>query len=142
MDGRSRVKCFLESEEETIAFAKEFAKLLIPGDVLLLEGDLGSGKTTFVKGLVSALVGDSYDVCSPTFIYVNLYDHIAHFDLYRLDGARGFIEKGFSEYLEEPFISCIEWPDRIKEILPERAYKISLTYKNKGREIEVTKHPL
>ncbi|MBM3193228.1 MAG: tRNA (adenosine(37)-N6)-threonylcarbamoyltransferase complex ATPase subunit type 1 TsaE [Chlamydiae bacterium] len=138
--GRGRIitKLFV-SELELKAFAKEFAKTLSPGDVVCLEGDLGAGKTTFVKGLASFFGIDEAVVSSPTFIYLNLYDHIAHFDLYRLQAEEQFISMGFDEYFLPPYITCVEWPNILKTTLPKSFFWIKLKHHSEGREISIEK---
>lgn len=100
------------SVEETYAIAASLASQLRGGEVLLLSGDLGAGKTTFVKGLARAL-GIEDTVTSPTFTLMNEYHgtrlKLYHFDLYRLD-ADSAEEMGFDEYYHAPdAVCCIEW---------------------------------
>jgi tRNA threonylcarbamoyladenosine biosynthesis protein TsaE len=109
------------SEAETHLVARELASHLQPGDVLLLEGDLGAGKTTFVRGLAEGLGIDPGEVSSPTFTLVHEYRGRAmtmyHVDLYRLESAETE-ELG----LEEPAIAqgvlVIEWPGRLRHGIP------------------------
>ena len=85
------------------------------GDTVLLEGNLGVGKTTFVKGLVQALNGSVTDVQSPTYTLMHIYDAdlpIVHVDAYRLSQFSDLEALGFSEYAEQG-IACIEWPSKI-----------------------------
>lgn len=118
-----------QSLEDTRAFAKEFSKDLSPGSVVALYGDLGAGKTTLAKEIISSLT----DVCpdailSPTFTYMNLYPHdVCHFDLYRLSNAEQFLSAGFEEFIGKPYITLIEWPSRIEELLTFAHKKISIT---------------
>ena len=75
---------FSHSEEETIEFAKKYAATLVPGDVVLLEGEMGAGKTAFAKGVAKGL-GISEEVTSPTYAYLNSYsDKLYHYDCYRI----------------------------------------------------------
>lgn len=108
--------------------AREFAQGLVPGDVICLHGDLGVGKTTFTKGLVEVLAPGTHqdEVTSPTFVTLNLYQHVAHFDLYRLERLVDFTRCGFAEYLEEPYITIIEWPKLIESLLPRSTYHIEI----------------
>ena len=104
------------SEDETAAFARELAATLTPGDVLLLSGNLGAGKTAFVRGLATGLGVDPDDVSSPTFTLVHEYRGgrltLYHADLYRLEkvvtGDLGLEEMGVSDGA-----LAIEWPDRL-----------------------------
>jgi tRNA threonylcarbamoyladenosine biosynthesis protein TsaE len=108
------------SPEETYAFGQYLAKVLGPGQVVCLAGDLGAGKTLFVQGLAKAL-GIEDIVNSPTFTIVNVYEAnfpIYHFDLYRLNYAEELLDIGFYEYTESKGLSIIEWPDKFPEELP------------------------
>ncbi len=112
------------SSEQTFQFGKKYASELKPGDVVLLEGDLGSGKTQFVKGICS-FYNVKENVNSPTFIIVNEYtpeltsevSKIFHFDFYRIKNVNELKEIGFNEYLRNDSICLIEWPDIILPLL-------------------------
>lgn len=103
------------------ALGARLAASLEPGDLLLLEGPLGAGKTTLVRGLVRALGGDPAEVCSPTFILVETYDvaagpisRVHHADLYRVRGRAGapWDELGLGEMLDDPHaVVAVEWPE-------------------------------
>jgi tRNA threonylcarbamoyladenosine biosynthesis protein TsaE len=103
-----------DSPEETLAIAKNLARSLKPGDILYLYGELGSGKTVFVKGLCAGL-GVKDEVTSPSFVIATEYDgtqSVAHVDLYRLD--RGQVgDLPIEEYILDRGITVIEWADRI-----------------------------
>ncbi len=115
---------------ETANIAKAFAKTLKSGDVLCLNGDLGTGKTAFVQGLVKAL-GYQEPISSPTFTIVNCYEGgkfpIHHFDVYRIDDCDEMYEVGFEEYVYSDGITVIEWSDKIRDILPEKRYEILIS---------------
>ena len=119
------------SEEQTLAAGREFAKGLRAGDVVAVYGELGSGKTRFIKGICEGL-GVKGHVVSPTFTIVTEYDSSAgsiyHFDFYRLQSTRELREIGFDEYLNGEGICVIEWADRVQEFLPERRFDIHLQY--------------
>lgn len=104
------------SEEETRAVAREFAATLKSGDVLLLAGDLGAGKTTFVKGLAAGLGIDPSEVSSPTFTLLHEYRGgrltLYHADLYRLDKT-ATEDLGLEETGVRDGVLAIEWPDRL-----------------------------
>tara|TARA_R110001592_G_scaffold29350_9_gene106591 strand:- start:8382 stop:8828 length:447 start_codon:yes stop_codon:yes gene_type:complete len=136
------------SEAETIAFAARFAQQLNAGDIVLLYGDLGMGKTVFSRALIRALCTDeAMDVPSPTFTLVQTYDAprgaIWHFDLYRLSDPSEIYEIGWEEALSEGMI-LVEWPERLNEgMVPSDAIKISLSAHQDNpdqRTIEITKH--
>jgi tRNA threonylcarbamoyladenosine biosynthesis protein TsaE len=103
------------SPEETLAFGRELGAKVPIGSIICLQGDLGAGKTTLMRGLVEGatkLPGDI--VTSPTFPLLHIYyDRIYHFDLYRIKGEDDFVALGFDEYLGEDNICCIEWSERI-----------------------------
>ena len=109
------------SPEETFNLGQCLAKVLGPGQVVCLAGDLGAGKTLLVQGLAKAL-GIEGTVNSPTFTILNVYEAsfpIYHFDLYRLDYAEELFDIGFYEYTEGRGLSIIEWPDKFPEELPD-----------------------
>lgn len=96
---------------------REVGHSVEPPELLLLSGDLGAGKTLFVRGLAAGLGADPDDVSSPTFSLVNRYDggrsRLYHLDLYRLRGAKDALDLGLEEILDERAIVAIEWPDRL-----------------------------
>lgn len=126
------------SREETIAFAKNYAKSLQSGDILLLSGDLGAGKTTFVQGLASGL-GITEEITSPTYAYMNNYnDKLYHFDCYRIQNAMEAEVLGLTDYFDLDGICVIEWAENILDILPAECKKIILKKIDENtREIEV-----
>ncbi|MFA6916381.1 MAG: tRNA (adenosine(37)-N6)-threonylcarbamoyltransferase complex ATPase subunit type 1 TsaE [Parachlamydiales bacterium] len=122
-----------ESPEDTKEIARNWSQTLVKGSIVILEGDLGAGKTTFIKGLAQGLGNISADsVQSPTFTYMHIYEGgrlpLYHFDLYRLKGADEFLQHGFDEFIEGEGISCIEWPDRIAGLLQPPYWKIVITH--------------
>ncbi len=108
------------SEAETRAFAAGFAATLAPGAVLLLSGDLGAGKTAFVRGLAEGLGLDPGDVTSPTFILVHEYRGgrlpLVHVDLYRLDRA-DLDEIGLDQDLAAEGVIAVEWSERLSRAI-------------------------
>ena len=117
------------SPKETENIAKAFSKELKTGDVVCLNGDLGTGKTAFVQGLVKAL-GYAEPISSPTFTIVNCYEGarlpIYHFDVYRIEDSDEMYEIGYEEYVYGDGISLIEWSEKIKDILPCDRYDITI----------------
>jgi tRNA threonylcarbamoyladenosine biosynthesis protein TsaE len=109
------------SEEETAAVAREVATRLKPGDVVLLSGNLGAGKTAFVRGLAAGLGIDTEEVSSPTFTIVHEYRGgrltLYHVDLYRLEKT-ATDELGLEEMGVGDGVLAIEWPDRLTHALP------------------------
>lgn len=111
-----------KSPEQTASLGRRLANYLKPGDVVLVIGDLGAGKTCFIQGLCSGL-GIDEPVTSPTFTLVNEYDgrvSVAHFDLYRLDTPDSVLDIGFEEYLDA-HVCLIEWGDKFLGIMPSNA---------------------
>ena len=118
---------YSNSENETLKIAGEFALKLKPGDFVLLDGDLGAGKTVFSKGVVSALSDGKINAVSPTFVLVNVYDtnpKIFHFDLYRISDVSELDAIGAEEYFYSDGVSLIEWPSRAIEIFPSDSIKV------------------
>lgn len=118
-----------KSEQDTINFAKDFAKNLKNGDIIVLSGELGSGKTKFTEGVLTYF-GLENEISSPTFTVVNEYKkeniNIYHFDVYRLDDIDEFYAIGGEEYFESG-ICIIEWGEIIEEILPKGYTKITFS---------------
>lgn len=114
------------SEAETVAAGRALAARLSPGDLLLVEGPLGAGKTAFVRGLAGGLGCAEADVSSPTFTLVQEYRgrvRLQHVDLYRL-APREVDDLGLDEYLEDCVVA-VEWPDRWRDA-PRRALRVTI----------------
>lgn len=132
------------SEEETMAVARELAQTLRAGDVVLLSGDLGAGKTAFVRGLAEGLGIDPAAVSSPTFTIVHEYGggrlRLYHADLYRLErAATGDI--GLEEMGVKDGVLAIEWPDRLTHALPDaREVRIDIV-DEESRRIALSPEP-
>ena len=130
------------SPAETIAFGRQLAAMLQPGDVLALSGDLGAGKTCLVKGIAAGL-GITHEVTSPTFTLIHEYRGgrlpLAHIDLYRLETVGAAVAIGIEDYLSGPGVAVIEWAERIAALLPAQTRRIHLTaLDDQRRRIEVT----
>ena len=112
------------SQDETKEFARRLSKEIKPGDVLALKGELGAGKTQFVKGLVAGLGSDAV-VASPTFTISHEYSGgrlpIYHFDFFRLEDRQSAERLGFEDYFFGDGISVVEWADRFSDLIPEQA---------------------
>lgn len=132
-------KIISKSAAETIQTACDFTKKLKAGDILLLDGDLGAGKTTFVKGLAKGLKAKINDVNSPTFVLMNVYKGkipIYHFDLYRLEKPQELESLNIDEYLDSDGVAVIEWPKRLGAHMPDQVYWIEFKHKDETtREI-------
>jgi len=113
----------------TDAFGTRLAAILRPGDVIALEGPLGSGKTALARAAIRALTDPAEEVPSPTFTLVQTYESeqgpLYHFDLYRLEAPDQAVELGIDDAFAEG-ISLVEWPDRLGGYLPRRHLKITL----------------
>ncbi|MCR8549595.1 tRNA (adenosine(37)-N6)-threonylcarbamoyltransferase complex ATPase subunit type 1 TsaE [Salipiger sp. P9] len=118
----------LPSPEATCALAAALSEKLRPGDVLLLSGGIGAGKTHFARCLIQALQDPPEDVPSPTFTLIQVYDTPAgelwHSDLYRLSDPDQCIELGLTDAFESA-ICLVEWPDRLQDLAPESALSLS-----------------
>lgn len=113
------------SEEQTMALAGKLAMSFVEGDVLILKGALGSGKTTFVRALAAGRGIDESLVTSPSYTFVNEYGGdppLYHLDLYRLGDVSELLEIGWDEYLGREGIVLVEWGDKAADLLPERYY--------------------
>ena len=131
-----KVSLISNSEEETQLAAERLADQLGPGAIVLLQGDLGAGKTTFVKGLVKGFKLSPAKVNSPTFVIMNYYKGrlpIYHFDLYRLGNQKEIETLDFDEYFYGDGISLVEWPERLGKDKPKEHYLVE--FKHLGEQI-------
>jgi tRNA threonylcarbamoyladenosine biosynthesis protein TsaE len=129
---------YTKSPEETIKLGEKIAKYLKKGDIIGFIGELGSGKTTIIKGIVKHF--SNSDVYSPSFVIVNEYQGkipIFHFDLYRIKDFDELIDIGWEDYMDKGII-LIEWAEKIKKNLPKNIIwvKINIIGKKK-RKIEI-----
>lgn len=132
-----------KSEDETKGAGRALGKTLGPGGVVALFGDLGSGKTAFVKGIAQAL-GVKEEVTSPTFAVLNEYSCengalLRHFDMYRISSPEDLLDVGYYESLEPPYITVVEWSENISEFIPKSA--VAVRFFSTGgdlREIAIT----
>ncbi len=127
------------SEEETLAWAEEFAKTLRAGDTVLLEGEMGAGKTVLAKGIAKGL-GIESEVTSPTYAYINSYEEgripLYHFDCYRITSVDYARALGFGEYFSMGGICLVEWGENISSLLPAGARRVKIGKTDSVREIE------
>jgi tRNA threonylcarbamoyl adenosine modification protein YjeE len=129
------------SAEEMMTCGEAIARTLHSPTVVALYGDLGAGKTTLAKGIISGLTGASPDeISSPTFQYVAFYEGhnvlVAHYDLWRLPDADSFFQMGLDEHLSRG-ICLIEWPERIHQMLSPSTMRISIDITAQGRVINI-----
>jgi tRNA threonylcarbamoyladenosine biosynthesis protein TsaE len=118
------------SVEQTEAIAAALAGTLRGGECIALHGDLGAGKTQFVRGLVAGLGGNGRSVSSPTFVLLNIYESgrltVFHLDAYRVSGADDFESIGFAELLEQRGVVVVEWADRVTSLLPSDVIHVTI----------------
>ena len=132
------------SVAQTEAVAARLAESLRPGACVALHGDLGAGKTQFVRGLVRGLGGNPRAVSSPTFVLLNVYAGggltVFHLDAYRVHGPEDFESIGFTELFEQGGVVVVEWADRVRELLPAGCVHVRLEPTGEGRRrIEVSR---
>ncbi len=125
-----------KSHEETVCAGKRLGKVVETGCVVGLIGDLGAGKTCFVKGVANGLNDVPVtEVTSPTFTILQAYEGdvpLYHFDVYRLEGVNDLGDIGFDDYVYGQGVSVIEWADKIIEALPEERMLIEIKLKADG----------
>lgn len=123
-----------ESEWDTFGFAKTLAERAVPGEIYLLEGELGVGKTVFAKGFAAGL-GIREPITSPTFTIIQEYEEgripLYHFDVYRIADVEEMYELGYEGYFFGDGVCLIEWASLIQEILPESCHMVRI-----GKDIE------
>jgi len=127
-----------QDPQETIQLGEHFATFVEKGDVFSFVGELASGKTTFIKGILKGLNFDK-PVTSPTFTLVNEYDAkfpVIHIDCYREDEQERWIKLGMNDYMDEENVVIIEWADKMKSLLPINTIQIQFSHKSiNSREI-------
>ena len=133
-----------KNEQDTIDFAEKFASSLSNGDIVVLTGELGSGKTKFVQGVLKHFNMED-EISSPTFTIVNEYTsdktNVYHFDVYRLEDSDEFYAMGGDEYFSKS-ICLIEWGEMIEDILPKPYIKIIFSKDEENsdyRKLEILK---
>lgn len=110
------------SAEETVRLGTALSPVVVPGDMIVLSGDLGAGKTTFTQGLAVGL-GIAEQVTSPTFLLMKEYlggrFPLMHMDIYRLEKIQEVIDLGYDEFLDPSYVVVVEWGDRVEPLLPQ-----------------------
>ncbi len=134
-----RIECHSPEQQERLG--AELAALVPASCVIYLEGELGTGKTTLVRGFLHGL-GHTGNVKSPTYTLLEPYETATrrcfHFDLYRLGAAEELEYLGIRDLLAQEAILLIEWPERGKGGLPAADLRIAIRYRGEGRELELT----
>ena len=125
-----------KSREQTEAFAAQYAKTLRAGDIVLLDGDMGAGKTVFAKGVARGL-GIQEEVTSPTYAYMNDYDgRLFHYDCYRIETPEQAERLGLADYFDMGGICLVEWAQNIASLLPKDVKRVQIKKINENeREI-------
>jgi tRNA threonylcarbamoyladenosine biosynthesis protein TsaE len=134
--GAGKAKTLIEivthSPEETISFGRELAKTLQPPHMVLLEGELGSGKTTLAKGIVAGLgAAREEDVTSPSFTLVHEYGtegKVYHVDLYRIEDRRELETLGLEDLAGQPVTVLVEWGEKLEEIAPRPCVRVRMEH--------------
>jgi tRNA threonylcarbamoyladenosine biosynthesis protein TsaE len=139
---KGKVTHVSESVEQTESIAAELAQHFVGGEVVALYGELGAGKTQFVRGLVRGLGGEGKSVSSPTYVLLNVYASgrltLYHLDAYRIVGSEDFEAIGFGELLEQGGVVAVEWPQRVARLLPVKTWHVRIVAVDEDRrEIEI-----
>ncbi len=131
----------LDDEAATLACGARFSSILVSGLIVYLHGDLGAGKTTFVRGVLRAL-GHDGKVKSPTYTLVEPYIfssyNVYHFDLYRFMDEEEWDAAGFRDYFNAQSICMIEWPEKAAHVLPEPDIHVHLIHYQQARKIKLS----
>jgi tRNA threonylcarbamoyladenosine biosynthesis protein TsaE len=126
------------SAEQTISAGRAYGQRARRGDVFALSGDLGAGKTQFVKGFVAGLESKA-DVTSPTFVLVHEYGDgrlpVYHFDFYRVENRDALLRLGFDDYVFGDGVSLIEWADRFSDLIPSHAKWLSFELRDEDTRV-------
>ena len=132
---------FIADTAAMVDMGTKFGKTLKRGDLVLLEGDLGARKTTFVRGVLRAF-GWQGVVRSPTYTILESYDRLSvsiyHFDLYRLTGLEELELLGYRDYFRKDSIVLIEWPQRVPILADIATIKVNIDYAGIGRQVNVS----
>ena len=136
---------FTKHFEETALLGEKLAKIVSPGDLIFLQGDLGSGKTTFMRGFLRGLdfMGK---VKSPSYTLLEQYClklTINHFDLYRFKDQNEWEDAGFNEFMNNTDVNVIEWPEKAINVIPQSDLTVGFSYKNEdSRNISIISNTL
>lgn len=127
-----------KSVNQTLKIGKLIARNLVGGEIILLSGSLGTGKTVLAKGIAQGLGINKNNVISPTFVLLRVHKGkhlLQHFDLYRLRTVEDIFALGYEEYFYSQAVTIIEWPERLKFLKPREFLKIKLSAKDKNKRL-------
>ncbi len=134
------ISLHLANEDATLNLGRALAAHLQPGLTIFLQGDLGAGKTTLMRGVLRGLSFEGR-VKSPTYTLVESYSvsslYLYHFDLYRFKHEQEWLDAGFNELFNERNICFVEWPERARTLLPEADITIELAVEGDGRRVNI-----
>lgn len=128
-----------KSLEDAKSLASKIAKNLQKGDIIALKGDLGAGKTYLASEIIKELLSKDIEVTSPTFQLLQTYDHIHHYDLYRLKHPEEIYEIGLEDSLDGSKIVIIEWPEIIMHLLPQDIIEIDIKLEDNNRRYVINR---
>lgn len=132
---------FLPDETATLEFATDFARALAPPCAIALHGELGAGKTTFVRGILRAL-GVAGPIKSPTYALVESYDtelgEIHHLDAYRIENEEDFEARGGHDYFDGASVQLVEWPERVESFIAFDLH-VRFVFEGNGRRVFVSR---
>lgn len=124
-----------KTEKETFRIGKKISKILKPGNIVCLFGDLGSGKTVLTKGIAQGLGIAPEDIHSPTFTLMNIYFSkkvvVYHFDLYRIENPKELMQVGYEDFFYGTGITVVEWADRLGMLLPKERVSVEIRHRSK-----------
>lgn len=126
------------SVKDTLKIGRLLARNFRGGEIILLAGSLGAGKTVLAKGIAQGLGIDKDNVVSPTFVLLRVYKgrhFLNHFDFYRINNPEEIMGLGYEEYFYSNAVTVIEWPERLKFLLPKEFLKIKLSSKSRNRRM-------
>ncbi len=130
----------IPSEQAMQQLGQRMAKLLRPGDVVFLQGELGAGKTTLARGILQGL-GYQDHIKSPTYTIVEPYQidntSVYHFDLYRINTPEELLDMGIEDYFNKASLVLIEWPEKASVLLPKPTVTCKIETESAGRSIEI-----
>lgn len=139
MNNQSQISILSIGPDITFSLGKRIGEHILPGTIIALTGDLGAGKTAFVKGLARGLgVPDTYPITSPTYTLINEYPGrypFFHVDLYRLENTVDFEDIGLYDMLDEHSVAAIEWADRLDSGILEKALRIHIEFADEHSRI-------